>query len=267
MRPLPHQHQRVLDGARQVEVGRLQFHPSRLDLGQIEDVVDEGQEMSSRLQNVAEVFRLLVVDLAEHPLGQDLREADDGVERRAQLVRHVGEELALVPARDLELPALVSDLTEEPCILNGERRLCGECLEQIDHLRREFAGSRSIDDETTEQVIFAQERHRQQRAVSRAQQHLPNAALVDWPRPRCRESAPLRRSPRADPAHPRPSGWGSREARRRPPRAAGRSYGDGRPRALRRTRRSILRPCRRARWRARRSCDSTVSRSSVELTA
>ena len=41
-----------------------------------------------------QVLVLLVVELAEHPLEQHLGEADDRVERRAQLVRHVGEELA-----------------------------------------------------------------------------------------------------------------------------------------------------------------------------
>jgi len=52
----------------------------RLDLREIEDVVDEGQEMPARLQDVLEIFGLLLVDVAEHLLGEDLREADDGVE-------------------------------------------------------------------------------------------------------------------------------------------------------------------------------------------
>src|SRR5439155_9276434 len=55
---LAHKDQRVLDGGGQIELRRLQFHPPCLDLGQIEDVVDEGEEMPSRLQNVAQVFRL-----------------------------------------------------------------------------------------------------------------------------------------------------------------------------------------------------------------
>ena len=66
------------------------------------------EQVPARVEDVVQVLGLLVVDLAEHPLGQHLREADDRVERRAQLVRHVGQELALVPARDLELAALVS---------------------------------------------------------------------------------------------------------------------------------------------------------------
>ena len=44
---------------------------------------------------------------------------DDGVERRAQLVAHIGEELRLVLARQLELPALVLDFMEQPRMLNS----------------------------------------------------------------------------------------------------------------------------------------------------
>src|SRR5690606_23459152 len=43
-------------------------------------------------------------DRAEHLVADDFREADDGVEWRAQLVAHVGEELAFRPARFLGLP-------------------------------------------------------------------------------------------------------------------------------------------------------------------
>jgi hypothetical protein len=38
------------------------------------------------LEDVADVFGLFLVDLSEHPLGKNLREADDRVERRSQLV-------------------------------------------------------------------------------------------------------------------------------------------------------------------------------------
>ncbi len=41
VRPLSHQDQGVIDGAREVEVCRLQLHPPGLDLGQVEDVVDQ----------------------------------------------------------------------------------------------------------------------------------------------------------------------------------------------------------------------------------
>ena len=61
-------------------------------------------------EDVVEVLLLPLVQLAEHPLGQHLGEADDGVQRRPQLVGHVGQELALVLACLLQLAALLFDL-------------------------------------------------------------------------------------------------------------------------------------------------------------
>jgi len=51
-------------------------------------------------------------DVAEHLLGEDLREPDNGIERRAQLVGHVGEDsdCAGWPPR---AGALSADLPEE----------------------------------------------------------------------------------------------------------------------------------------------------------
>jgi len=37
------------------------------------------------------------VHLAEHLLDQHFRKADDGIQRRAQLMRHVGQELKILP--------------------------------------------------------------------------------------------------------------------------------------------------------------------------
>jgi hypothetical protein len=43
--PLPHQREGILDRLRQIEVRQVQFHPSGLDLREVEDVVDQGEEM------------------------------------------------------------------------------------------------------------------------------------------------------------------------------------------------------------------------------
>jgi len=80
------------------------------------------------------VLVLLVGQGAEHPLEQHLGEADDGVEGRAQLMGHVGEELGLVAAGGFELPALVLDLPEQPGVLDRQGRLSREGLEQLDGL-------------------------------------------------------------------------------------------------------------------------------------
>ena len=72
----------------------------------------------------------VAIDVVEDQLGV----AEDGVERRAQLVAHVGEELRLVLARLRELAALVLDFVEQPHVLDRDHRLVGEGLQQIDHL-------------------------------------------------------------------------------------------------------------------------------------
>ncbi len=138
-RSLPDEGEGVVEGGRQMEPPELQLEPTGLHFGEVEDVVDQGEEMPARGQDVLEVLGLLLVHLPEHPLRQHLREAEDRVQRRAQLVGHVGQELGLVAAGRLELPALVRDLAEEPGVLDGQSGLGGEGLEEIDHLRRELS--------------------------------------------------------------------------------------------------------------------------------
>ena len=59
--------------------------------------------MLPRAEDVVDVVDLLLVQLAEHLLPEDLREADDGVQRRPQLVGHARQEFRLVAAGALEL--------------------------------------------------------------------------------------------------------------------------------------------------------------------
>src|SRR3990170_3602862 len=137
---LPDERQRVVERGWQVEGLGLQLHPARLDLRQVENIVDQREEVLPGGQDVIEVLLLLGVDLAEHPLQQHLGEADHGVERRAQLVGHVGKELRLVTVGDLELPGLVVQLGEEPHVLDGDDSLVRERLEERDLLVRKWPG-------------------------------------------------------------------------------------------------------------------------------
>ena len=86
---------------------RIELELAGLDLGKIEHLVDQAEQMRAGAMHAAQRLRRLLGAEArrvgEHHLGQP----DDGVERRAQLVAHVGEELRLVLARELELAALV----------------------------------------------------------------------------------------------------------------------------------------------------------------
>ena len=46
----------------------IQFHPARLDLGQVEDLVDQLKQMATGVANVAHVLVLALVEVAEHAL-------------------------------------------------------------------------------------------------------------------------------------------------------------------------------------------------------
>ena len=65
-------------------------------------------------------------------LAQHLAHADDGVERGAQLVAHIGEKLRLVLARIRELPALFLDFVEKSDVLDRDCGLVGEGGGQFD---------------------------------------------------------------------------------------------------------------------------------------
>ena len=82
----------------QIELGSLQHHLAGLDLREVEHVLDQAQHhargAAQRLQHVG----LLAVELR---VAQQIRHADDGVQRRAQLVAHHGHEAALGEVRRL----------------------------------------------------------------------------------------------------------------------------------------------------------------------
>ncbi len=51
---------------RMVEVCQLKLHPPRLDLREVQDVVDQGQQMRAGCVNIFEVLLLLLIEVAEH---------------------------------------------------------------------------------------------------------------------------------------------------------------------------------------------------------
>ncbi|HEV7159368.1 MAG TPA: hypothetical protein VGN38_13505 [Caulobacteraceae bacterium] len=67
-----------------------------LDLGQIEDVVDQGQQIDSGVMDVAGELHLFVAQIALAVVGQELGQDQQRVEWCAQLVAHVGQEFRLV---------------------------------------------------------------------------------------------------------------------------------------------------------------------------
>ena len=124
------------------------FERSRISLEQLQQVL-------AGVPDVAEVLLLTVVDRSEHAVEEDLGEADHGVERCAQLVRHAGEELRLVAADDLQLDGLAFELAEQAGVEDGERRLAGERLQQVARVLRDVTGPLAPHDEHPDDATFA----------------------------------------------------------------------------------------------------------------
>src|SRR6516225_10208921 len=92
-----------------------------------------------------------------------ISQADDGVERRAQLVAHAGKELGLALARLRQLAALVLDFVKQPHIFYRNRRLVGESLDQRDLLVGERLEFQSVDGDGSNQVVPFQHRDGERR--------------------------------------------------------------------------------------------------------
>ena len=110
---------------------------------------------------------VLAIDVVEHQLGI----AENGVERRAQLVAHIGEELRLVLARHRELPALVLDLVEQARVLDRQHRLRREGLQEIDRLLGELSRLLAAHHQRAD-MLGPEQRNDQQGAIAGSQDHL-----------------------------------------------------------------------------------------------
>ncbi len=80
-----------------------------LDLGEIEDIVDQVQEFEAVIVNDAGFLDLFVGEIAALVAGQRPRQDEQAVERRAQLMRHVGEEFRFVFAGELDFLGFLLD--------------------------------------------------------------------------------------------------------------------------------------------------------------
>ena len=92
-------HQQVMD----IQRLQLELHAPGLDLGQVEHVVDQLQQVVAGLVDDVRMLDLLLAEVAGDVVAQLLAEDQDAVERRAQLVRHVGEELRFVAVGQRQL--------------------------------------------------------------------------------------------------------------------------------------------------------------------
>ena len=79
---------------------------------------------------------------------------------------HIGEELGLVAAGCLELPALFLNLAEQLGVLDGEHRLRRERLHEVYDLLVEFTWLAAPDDQRADDLVRPQQRNNQDAAIS-----------------------------------------------------------------------------------------------------
>ena len=104
---------------------------------------------------------------AVKPVAQQLGIAQNGVERRSELMAHIGEEARFMLARKGELAALFLDPAEQPRIAHGEHRLMREGLHQAHLARRERTRPAALDKKGAEHALGRDQRDDKRRAKAR----------------------------------------------------------------------------------------------------
>ena len=98
---------------RRLELLRPEDHFAGLDLGQVEQVVDQLRQVLGRLADEVDLLLLLGRQVAVDAVQQDAGQRQDRVERRAELVAHVGEEARLHLRGPAEVVGLLVQLGVE----------------------------------------------------------------------------------------------------------------------------------------------------------
>src|SRR5215468_8352493 len=101
--------EKILDDGGNDERLRGQLEPSGLDLGEVEQVVDDRQKMARGLRRPLERLALLLIQRAENPVDQKRRVAEHGVDRRSELVARRGEEAVARGERAFQLDGLPAE--------------------------------------------------------------------------------------------------------------------------------------------------------------
>ena len=87
-----HQAQDSVHGLSGVEVFQIELVPLGLDLGHVEDVIDQLEQMRPGLMDHLGIIAIAIGNGTEQPLAHDVGKAHYGVQGRAQLMAHIGQE-------------------------------------------------------------------------------------------------------------------------------------------------------------------------------
>ena len=143
--------ERLLDVATNVDVVQFDVELSRLDLREVENVVDDPEQRVATQPDRVDVLALLD---GERRLLQQARHPDHAVHRRAELMAHVGHELALGRAGLVRLRARHQQV----------QLALSECLERVVHPLNRRAEHEAPDEEQgDEEDDHTPERHVAQR--------------------------------------------------------------------------------------------------------
>jgi hypothetical protein len=152
---LDHRH-RLVDDLVDLDNFETELHLTRLDLGEVEDVVDQpkqvlpaGVDLLQEAQAGCGVDTLLA-DVVNEQFG----EAKDGVEGCPKLVTHVGQEDALVLIRLLELVVRDLETLDEPNPVEGGSGCADELLRTAHLVAAQRRRERSCDQEDTAGAVY-----------------------------------------------------------------------------------------------------------------
>src|SRR5581483_4604138 len=77
-----------------------QLDGARLELGKIENVIDQTQQMMAGMVDIRDIVEITrIAERPEELIADDIGEADDGIQGRAQLVAHIGKKMRLDATR------------------------------------------------------------------------------------------------------------------------------------------------------------------------
>src|SRR5262249_44699186 len=140
-------------------IGEFEFELAGLDLGEIQNIVDETEQMPAVGLKAFEYAKHLLGRLAVGPVRHQFGVTQDGIERRAQFVAHIGKELRFVLACLFKVPALVLDFVKQADILDRDCSLVGKCCGQLDLLFGACVHLGTSQSENTNWCALAQHRN------------------------------------------------------------------------------------------------------------
>ncbi len=141
----------------ELEFGRRQFHAARLDLGEVEHVVEDGQQRLARHAHHGQVFALL---RRERRVGQQVDHAQHGIHGGADFMAHVGHEVALGPVGRLGPVPFAFELARARLQLAAQAVLLGDVGDHGQHLGalvRAYGAQVDIDGELGAVLAQAQQ--------------------------------------------------------------------------------------------------------------